>query len=533
MEAQPEPNQGPPRRESPKDDPEYFEEFEEEEEDDDDDDDEEEEEEESESMSPEARMRNERAKMESLVKRLSKNRVRVRVRVHDVIIKGNTKTKDSLIHSEVEAILRDATSFRQLLRAASIANGRLQRLDIFDSVNITLDAGPPELPGSANVVIEVSESKNPLTRDLGIYREPEARSWSLEQALKLKNFFGYGDIWDFSTAYGWGQASEVSVGVSLPKFKALATPLSARFSHVSQDWWKLSSSRENVTELSLGLLSTGNHDVSYNLSWFTLTNPSQMSSDTVWRQLGHNLFSALKYAYKIDRRDSRMRPTRGHALVSTTQIGGLIPDFNSLRLIRQEFDLRYAIPMGFYRAALNFGISGRVVFPLGSGYLNTPSYLSERLFMGGNSSPICSLRGPTSALGFKAWGFGPAEPRRLVRDNSNNGNPDDSRMDHMGGDLALSAFADFSFDFPLRVFQEAGVHGHVFVRAGSLSKITENAYRDFSFEKFRDSFRSSAGFGIIIPFEQFRMEVNYCYILKQHEHNRGKTGVQFSFFSSE
>nr|GEY17357.1 sorting and assembly machinery component 50 homolog B-like [Tanacetum cinerariifolium] len=46
-----------------------------------------------------------------------------------------------------------------------------------------------------------------------------------------------------------------------------------------------------------------------------------------------------------------------------------------------------------------------------------------------------------------------------------------------------------------------------------------------------DSFRSSVGIGLVVPTKLFRMEVNYCYILKQHEHDRAKTGVQFSFSS--
>ncbi|KAG8390133.1 hypothetical protein BUALT_Bualt01G0051800 [Buddleja alternifolia] len=530
MEAQPESDPHSTQPDSPNPDPEDFEEIEENDDVDDDDDfEDDEEEEEPEPMTPKARAQMDQAKMESLFSRLSTERVPVRV--HDVIIKGNTRTKDALIEAEVEAIFKDATSFQQLLQAASVANMRLQRLDVFDSVNITLDAGPPELPGTANVVIEVSEAKNPLTGDLGVFSKPEARSWSLEGSLKLKNLLGYGDQWDGSVAYGWGQASEISTGVSLPRFKAFPSPLSARISLLSQDWLKFSSYKEQALGLSLGLLSIGKHDLSYNLSWRMLTDPSQMSSYTVRRHLGHSLFSALKYAFKVDRRDSPMRPTRGHAFVSTTQIGGLFPDIRSLRFIRQEFDLRYAIPLGFYRSALNLGISGGVIFPWGGGFLNTPSYLPERFFMGGNSSPVCSLRGPTSVLGFKARGLGPAEPRRVVRDNANDGNSDDSGMDNIGGDLALTAFADLSFDLPLRVFREAGIHGHVFACAGSLNKLTENAYKEFSLQKLKDSFRSSAGFGIIVPTKLFRMEVNYCYILKQHEHDRGKTGVQFSFSS--
>ncbi|CAA3010087.1 sorting and assembly machinery component 50 homolog B-like [Olea europaea subsp. europaea] len=136
-----------------------------------DDDESEEDDEEPEPITPEAQMRTERVNMESLFKRLSTERVPVRV--HDILIKGNTKTKDSVIEAEVEALLKNATTVQQLLQAAGVANARLQHLDIFDSVNITLDAGPPELPGTANVVVEVSEAKNPLTGDVGIFSKPE------------------------------------------------------------------------------------------------------------------------------------------------------------------------------------------------------------------------------------------------------------------------------------------------------------------------------------------------------------------------
>ncbi|KAL8535345.1 hypothetical protein ACS0TY_011118 [Phlomoides rotata] len=468
--------------------------------------------------------------IETFLRRLSSERFVVRV--NDVVIKGNTKTSDSLIASEVEPVFRDATSFQQLLRAATVANARLKKLGVFDSVTITLDAGPPELPGTANVVVEVSEGKIPLSGEFGIIAEPKARSFSLDWSLKLRNLFGYADLWDGSVSYGWDQVPEISMGVSLPRFKPLGTPLSARISLLSQDWLKFPSNKEQVLGLSLGLLSAGNHEVSYNLSWRTLSDPSQMSSDSVRSELGHSLFSALKHSFKIDRRDSTMRPTRGHAFVSNTQIGGLFPDVKSLHLIRQEFDFRYAIPLGFYRAALNFGVSGGVVFPWGNGNMNTSSYIPERFFMGGDSSPVCYLRGPSSGLGFKARGLLPAKPRKLFTgyDNSNDGNFVTSDLDHIG-DLNLTAFADFSFDLPLSVFRKAGIHGHMFACTGSLNKLTKNGYKEFPFLKFRDSFRSLAGFGLVIPTKLFLMEVNYCYSLKQREHDRVKSGVQLSFLS--
>ncbi|CAH1430699.1 unnamed protein product [Lactuca virosa] len=462
----------------------------EEEEDFDEDEDEEDEEEEEPPVTSESRMRAERARMEGVFHRISSERVPLRV--HDVLIKGNMKTKESLIEAEIGA-LKTATSVQELLQAATIANARLQKLDIFDSVNITLDSGPPELPGTSNVIVEVVESKNPLTGDIGIFTKPEARSWSLEGSLKLKNLFGYGDLWDGSLSYGWDQTSEASVGISLPRFMRLFTPVMARVSLLSQDWLKFSSYKEQALGLSLGLLSTKNHDLAYNLSWRTLTDPSQMASESIRRQLGHGLLSHLKYTFKIDKRNSPLRPTRGFAFVSSSQLGGIFPDYRSLRFVRQEFDLRYALPLGFARAALNFGVAGGVLFPWGSEFLNTPTSLPDRFFLGGNSSPVCSLGGPTSLLGFKTRGLGPSEPKRQFKTNS-----ETPERDFVGGDLAVTGFADLSFDLPL---------------------------------KYRDSFRSSAGFGLIVPTKLFRMEVNYCYIVRQHEHDRAKTGVQFSFSS--
>lgn len=129
----------------------------------------------------EERLISERTKLNNLVRRLSSERVFLRV--HDIVIKGNTKTKDFLIEAEFDA-LKSATSMRELIQAAAVANARLQHLDIFDSVNVTLDAGPPELPGTTNVIVEVVETHNPLTGDIGVFSKPEVKS-------SPPSFFGF------------------------------------------------------------------------------------------------------------------------------------------------------------------------------------------------------------------------------------------------------------------------------------------------------------------------------------------------------
>ncbi|CAO2177693.1 unnamed protein product [Urochloa humidicola] len=469
----------------------------------------------------------EREKIDAVFRRLRD--APVGIRVHDVIIQGNTKTRDALIEAEAVDLIRSAATVQDLVRAASIANARLRNLEVFDSVHITLDAGPPELPGTTNVLIEVVEAANPIDASIGCFSKPEAKSGSLEGSLRLKNIFGYGDIWDASGAYALGQSSEISIGVSLPRFRSIPIPFTARASLLSHDWLKFSSYKERLLGLSFGLLSTMHHDLSYNLTWRTLTDPSQMASKSIRKQLGHNLLSAMKYTYTIDQRDSHLRPTKGYAFVSTSQVGGLWGS-KGLRFFRQEFDIRGAVPFGFYNAALNVGISAGLVLPLGKGFLGSPSSVPDRFFLGGHSSPVCNLGGLTSLLGFKTRGVGPTEVRRFVPSESV---MDDSAAspgrDYLGGDFAVSAFADLSFDLPLKLFRDAGIHGHAFLTAGNLAKLSESEFRNFSFSEFGRTFRSSAGVGVVLPTKLFR--INYCYILKQFEHDRGKTGIQFSFSS--
>lgn len=108
--------------------------------------------------------------------------------------------------------------------------------------------------------------------------------------------------------------------------------------------------------------------------------------------------------------------------------------------------------------------------------------------------------------GFKTRGLGPSEPRRQNRENS-----DGPGRDYLGGDLAVTAFADLSFDLPVKWLRELGVHGHIFAGAGNLSKLTENEFRNFSPQKFLESFRISVGGGVVVPAKLFRLEVSYLF----------------------
>lgn len=177
----------------------------------------------------------------------------------------------------------------------------------------------------------------------------------------------------------------------------------------------------------------------------------------------------------------------------------------------QEFDARLAVPFGFYNTALNLGISAGAVFPWGQGFKTKPSPLPERFYLGGDFSPVCTLGGPATLWGFKTRGVGPTELRRQRRDESNDDSGDSSTRDFIGGDLAVTAFADLSFDLPIRWLREQGIHAHVFAGTGNAAKLTQGEYMHFSPRKFLDSFRLSVGCGIVIPTRLFRLEVSFTF----------------------
>ncbi|CAN6339307.1 unnamed protein product [Urochloa humidicola] len=357
----------------------------------------------------------------------------------------------------------------------------------------------------------------------------ETRSILLEGSLKFKNLFGYWETWDASAALGLDRTAELSAGVEMPRIGAIPTPMMAWISFLSGDWLK-SSLKEHRMGVSVGLLSTMNHNIAYNLTWLTLKGPACMSSNSIQERLGHSLLSSIKYAYKVDKRDSSIRPTSGYAFLSSSQVGGLAPGSKYSWYLRQEVDLQVALPLGVLNGALNAGVAAGIIHPLARGSTGSVLPLSERFYMGGNKSLVCRLGGPSSLTGFKARGLEPRDFQACDPNNSENGASTSTELDG-GGDIAVTAFADLSFDLPLKSLKELGIHGHAFVSAGNFAKLTEHDLRKFRLTDFLQTFRSSAGFGVVVPTKLFRIEMNYCYILKQFGHDKGKTGIQFNFAS--
>ena len=120
-------------------------------------------------QSRESKLREQRFRVETLARRLSSELVPIRV--HDVVVNGNTKTKEWVIEAELKGI-ENATTLQDLMRACEAAIARLQRLEIFDSCKVRLESGPRELPNTANVVVDVVEAQNAVSGECGVYTKP-------------------------------------------------------------------------------------------------------------------------------------------------------------------------------------------------------------------------------------------------------------------------------------------------------------------------------------------------------------------------
>ncbi|KAL2634359.1 hypothetical protein R1flu_005838 [Riccia fluitans] len=470
-----------------------------------------------------------------LAKKLSDklSREPIKIRVHDVQIRGTVKTKESVLEAQLQEVKR-AETMQELLQESVKANARLRGLGVFEKCTITIDAGPEELPGTANVTVEVEETKRPFSGDVGVFSKPETKTWTLDGTVKWRNLLGYGETIDATGCYGWDTTSELSAGVNYPRFHGLQSSLISRATILTQDWQKYSSYRERLKGFSLGLINEDNHEVSYNLTWRELEDPTRQASHAIRRQLGHHLLSSLKYTFKVDERDSAMRPTRGYAFTSSSQLAGIGPDEKLLRFARQELELRYAVPLGFLNGALNFGCAGGIIMPWGPNFLSKSTPISDRYFMGGHTSLLGNLKGPSALLGFRTRGVGPNAARLIPQTTGQTDASAEERprmVDTLGGDLAVSGFVDVSMDLPFRILREWGIHMHGFACAGNLVPLTGEDRASWSWKGFLDTFRVSCGAGLVFPTKLFRLEVNYCYILRKQEQDRAKRGIQVSLTS--
>lgn len=106
-------------------------------------------------------------------------------------------------------------------------------------------------------------------------------------------------------------------------------------------------------------------------------------------------------------------------------------------------------------SALNVGMAAGLILPLERKCAGSVIPLSERFYLDGNKSLVCLLGGPSSLSGFKAKGLEPKDFGTSGPNNSENGASTSPEL-HGRGNITVTAFADLSFDLPLKPLRGAG-----------------------------------------------------------------------------
>eukprot|EP00245_Coleochaete_scutata_P004744 TRINITY_DN17665_c0_g1_i1.p1 TRINITY_DN17665_c0_g1~~TRINITY_DN17665_c0_g1_i1.p1 ORF type:complete len:504 (-),score=69.59 TRINITY_DN17665_c0_g1_i1:472-1956(-) len=446
-------------------------------------------------------------------------------RIHDVIIVGNERTKDWVIERELESA-RKAEVFKDVVAELEAAAQRLQALEIFSECTLLCDEGPKELPGTANVIVQLKE-KDSTSFNIGTYVQGRGES-SLEGTVQLRNFLGRAEKFHVDAVYGQDTSNTYSITFDYPRIRGLPALFETRLFRQWRNWQRQSSHTELLRGISFNL-GDNEHNIGYELTWRNLHDSSNMASKTIRRQLGHGLVSAAKYTYNIDHRDDLFWPTRGYAFRSVSEIAGLGPDEGLVHYLRQECEgkLTQKITRGLY---LNLGASAGVVVPWSwdhpGKWLHRKTCVSDRFFLGG----VSSFRG------FRGKGVGPHDRRRegpesTPADQPLVPQPENTGWDSVGGDLLLSVTASLSFEPPLRFMRSIGLFGHTFATAGTLLPLAGHKGLP-STQELKDSFRVSTGIGLVFPTRLGRVELNYCHVWRKLEHDQVKKGLHFGLTMS-
>ncbi len=388
------------------------------------------------------------------------------VRIGQIFVTGNTKTRDYVIRRELRIYEGDLFSAKKI--EASLT--RLKKLDYFETVEI--EPIDTEVKDVINLNVKVKEKQTGSISVGGGYSSEDGLFTTGQ--IQQKNLFGTGDLVSLK-AYLGQLASRYIISYTHPY--AFGTPLT-----VGIDIYNWERAYQDFTEDSYGVkLRAGYPLGQYSMvTGYYVWQDAEIDNldlaaerDPIFRDsLGFAVKSAFGIAFSRNTTDHPFLPTRGTYIganleYSAKALGG---DYN---LFKQEYHIGMYQPL-FWKFIGH--LRGEVGFESPGGVDNFPIY--ERFFLGG----IDSLRG---------WKFGQVGPT-------------DSNGLVYGGDKYAVINAELLF--PL--LEKYGVRGVVFFDTGNA--FAEGQSLDPS------EFREDVGLGVRwnSPFGPLRIEAGY--VLDRH-----------------
>ncbi|NJB68873.1 outer membrane protein insertion porin family [Desulfobaculum xiamenense] len=403
-------------------------------------------------------------------------RKRDKIYIRQVIIEGNSKTRDNVIRREMRLSDGDLYSGSMLRRSGQ----RLGYLDYFDSADI--EPVPTGEPGLMDLKVKVKE-KNTGRLSAGVGYS-SADGGFLAGSIEERNLFGKGYYTGFTGTIG-GSDSNYNISFTNPQVNDSPLSMGGDLYLTKVDWDDYD--RDTVggrVRMGYPLGEYTNFIWNYRLENYEV---SEVQDDAAWeiREVeGNHWLSSMTFGIKRRTTDQRLDPTSGSvSSLSLEYAGGaLLGDDEFIKLIAEHSQY---FPLWL---DTTFHVHGRFGYAFENGSDEIPVF--ERFYLGG----INSVRGYSSRR------ISPIDP---------------ATGDRIGGDKM--AFVNLEYLFPL--LEDLGVKGVVFFDAGNVWDDDESMDLDW---------KKSVGGGIrwYSAFGPLRLE--YGYALDEVHDQGGKGKLEFS-----
>ncbi|GAB5587348.1 hypothetical protein Unana1_02248 [Umbelopsis nana] len=428
--------------------------------------------------------------------------------IHSLRVLGTERTRESFLR------LATASSFTGMTVADIINNvqktaDQLQRLDIFDSVNVILDTSkdPFAAKDALDVIFQVKEKSRFFLKTGTEIGNGEG---NMNGSIVIRNVFGGAEMLETSASFGTRNSSAFQFSLSRPVNASPDAKIDINAHSVVRNNMMFSSHEELIRGIGArfkALSNWGFHEISYDLSWRTIDRIAENGSLSIRNQAGHSLKSSISNTFVRDRRDDMLLPTKGYYLRFTQELAGVgsLGDTKYLKheveasvahqhgggeLLRDENGLPKAIAPGY---VLSLNVRGGLLATLNDKEAN----ISDKFMLGG----------PLSIRGFRTCGVGPRD-----------------KKDSLGGDAYWAA--GISLITPLPKLADKPMRGHTFINAGSLIPWKTGTSAADTIQALTGSPSVAVGFGIIYRHSIARLELNFCIPLTVARGDMFKRGFQ-------
>lgn len=392
----------------------------------------------------------------------------------EIIISGNTKTRDKVIRRELRVYEQELFSAQRLKR--SVRN--LYRLDFFEEVKVDTAAGSSAEKKILKInVTEKSTGAFQLGAGFG----------------NVENFFGIASISE-RNLFGRGQKLSLTgmLGAKTAKYTLSFTepwlfniPLSATIEAYNWNYDYAQYNKDSVGgsfRLSYPLFDYTRGAVSYIFDRARVYNIDDDAADSIKDLKGVNVKSSITPSLGYDSRDSVFNPTKGSDHGVSVEYAGLGGDIGFIKYIAETawyYNLFWdAVVVGHSKGGYVDGSPNKLL----------PDY--EKFYLGG----IDSLRG-------------------FERD-------DLAPLDNKGNRVGGNKYIQFNFELRYPLLKDLGVLGVAFFDTGQVWGDEESV--DFT------DLRESAGLGIKWLSPMGPINMFYGWILDRKDSDHGTGGFEFS-----